>query len=60
MDAPRGVKLTDTNLPCGLTIDSFCSTELLRVVEEKNYRLQGIRLSTLNRQFATAARFGAT
>ena len=24
MDAPRGVELTDTNPPCGLTIDSFC------------------------------------
>ena len=23
MDTPRGVKLTDTNQPCGLTIDSF-------------------------------------
>ena len=60
MDALRGVKLTDTNLPCGLTIDSFCSTEMLRVVEERNYRLQGIQLSQLNRQFATAARESAT
>jgi len=43
-----------------LTIDSFCSTEMLRVVEERNYRLQGIQLSQLNRQFATAARESAT
>ena len=50
------MKLTDTNQPCGLTIDSFShyrrratralvAHENMRVRGERNYRLQDIQLS---------------
>src|ERR1051326_3211312 len=43
---PRGMKLTVTNQPCGLTIDSFCiSRGNTACVVTRNYRLQDIQLS---------------
>jgi hypothetical protein len=47
VEAPRGVELTGTNKPCGLTIFFLY---MLRV-DEKNYRLQDIQL--LARRSAT-------
>jgi hypothetical protein len=57
------MKLTVTNPPCGLTIDSFARTgatrpairkdgdltQNMRVVVTRNYRLQGIQLSAFAR-----------
>ena len=56
MEAPRGVKLTGTNKPCGLTIilllrrsEEVCGFTLRDVVD-LNYRLQGIQVvSSLTR-----------
>ena len=54
MEAPRGVKLTGTNKPCGLTIillfrgsEEVCGYPLRDVVD-LNCRLQGIQLSVVS------------